>query len=1099
MALLSTVDADKDDKHTYQLVEGPGSVDNHLFSINNPSEVDIPEIDGFWGAPTDIFGGIPGDSGDANTIPAELIINHYPDFETKSSYSIRLQTKDSAGQTFEKSFNLTVIDLDEDPSKVTFTPTDISISASSFYENIAGGSAVATLSTTDSDAGDNHAYSLVTGTGDTDNSAFTIDGDQLHINESPDFETNSSYSIRLQTTDSGGLTFEKSFTFNVNDLEDSPSSQLAIPHRKWTQLLGTSDDDYAFSISTSDDGSIYITGSTKGDLDGQTNSGSADAFISKYNSDGSRQWTQLLGTSSHDYAFSISTSDDGSIYITGSTPGDLDGQTNSGSADAFISKYNSDGSRQWTQLLGTSSHDYAFSISTSDDGSIYITGSTPGDLDGQTNSGNTDAFISKYNSDGSRQWTQLLGTSSHDCAFSISISDDGSIYITGYTYGDLDGQTNSGSADAFISKYNSDGSRQWTHLLGTSDYDYASSISISDDESIYITGYTYGDLDGQTNSGSADAFISKYNSDGSRQWTQLLGTSDYDYASSISISDDESIYITGYTSGDLDGQTNSGNTDAFISKYNSDGSRQWTQLLGTSDSDEAEFISISDDESIYITGSTSGDLDGQTNSGSADAFISRFAFNKSPTDISISASSFDENIASGSAVVTLSTSDPDSGDNHTYALVTGTGDTDNASFTIENDKLKIIESPDFETKSSYSVRLQTTDSSGLTFEKSFNLSVNDINDAPTDLYLSSGDTFNDHYVDIDNATSYYGLDSGTFSSVRTVAALSSQDQDHADRHRYKLVKGRGDRDNHKFKIDGENLMIREVPTSEDSTTIYRIRIRTIDLDGGRYRKKIKLYLRPLPEPCACLPPQDPTPINSESIDPEPIDPPESGNPAPGDPGPAPGPPGGAPIEPDPDPGPPGGANPAPIPIDPGPGPGPINPGVQSINNLPMVDEISNYELREAVIIRNQVVSNIILGTSKKDIITGTQDAEILVGCLNKDQLEGKGGGDGFLFHKRDDFGKSKKDNIVDFDPTEGDSILIDGDVYGVSSAFDFEAVENKKSAKQVAKTSVDFIYNEKNGNLYFNENGASKGWGDGGFFAKLIGAPELGASDFTIV
>ena len=86
---------------------------------------------------------------------------------------------------------------------------DLNFSTSTFNENIEGGSAIATLSTTDPDVGDTHSYSLITGDGDTNNGAFTIDGDHLKIVDSPDFETKSSYSIRVQTKDSGGLTFEK--------------------------------------------------------------------------------------------------------------------------------------------------------------------------------------------------------------------------------------------------------------------------------------------------------------------------------------------------------------------------------------------------------------------------------------------------------------------------------------------------------------------------------------------------------------------------------------------------------------------------------------------------------------------------------------------------------------------------------------------------------------------------------------------------------------------------------------------------------------------------------------------------------------------------
>jgi ubiquitin len=99
-------------------------------------------------------------------------------------------------------------------------PTDIAISTSTFPENIAAGSGVATLSSTDADPGDTHTYSLVAGVGDTDNSSFEISGNQLQIKVSPDYKTKSSYAVRLRTTDAGGLTFDKSFTLTVSDVNE---------------------------------------------------------------------------------------------------------------------------------------------------------------------------------------------------------------------------------------------------------------------------------------------------------------------------------------------------------------------------------------------------------------------------------------------------------------------------------------------------------------------------------------------------------------------------------------------------------------------------------------------------------------------------------------------------------------------------------------------------------------------------------------------------------------------------------------------------------------------------------------------------------------
>src|SRR5688572_14611933 len=100
--------------------------------------------------------------------------------------------------------------------------------------------------------------------------------------------------------------------------------------------------------------------------------------------------------------------------------------------------------------------------------------------------------------------------------------------------------------------------------------------------------------------------------------------------------------------------------------------------------------------------------------------------NTAPTDLALSPSSVAENEPSGTEVGTLSSTDPDSGDTHTYTLVAGAGSDDNSSFNIVGDKLKTAASFDYETKNSYSVRVRTTDAGGLNFENTFTIQVTNV-------------------------------------------------------------------------------------------------------------------------------------------------------------------------------------------------------------------------------------------------------------------------------------------------------------------------------------------------------------------------------------
>lgn len=102
-------------------------------------------------------------------------------------------------------------------------PSLLSISSDTLAENQPTGATVGTLSTVDSDAGQTHAYSLVSGIGSTNNGSFSISGTNLIANFIPDFETKSSYTIRLRTTDNLGCSFDTPITIFIKDVNDAPT------------------------------------------------------------------------------------------------------------------------------------------------------------------------------------------------------------------------------------------------------------------------------------------------------------------------------------------------------------------------------------------------------------------------------------------------------------------------------------------------------------------------------------------------------------------------------------------------------------------------------------------------------------------------------------------------------------------------------------------------------------------------------------------------------------------------------------------------------------------------------------------------------------
>lgn len=102
-----------------------------------------------------------------------------------------------------------------------------------------------------------------------------------------------------------------------------------------------------------------------------------------------------------------------------------------------------------------------------------------------------------------------------------------------------------------------------------------------------------------------------------------------------------------------------------------------------------------------------------------------------PTDIILSNNSINENEESSEGIIIgeFTTLDLDlPSDSHSYQLVAGEGDTNNDSFVIEENNLKVFTPFDFENQNSLSFRVSSIDEENQSFEKIFTVEVININD-----------------------------------------------------------------------------------------------------------------------------------------------------------------------------------------------------------------------------------------------------------------------------------------------------------------------------------------------------------------------------------
>ena len=383
------------------------------------------------------------------------------------------------------------------------------------------------------------------------------------------------------------------------------------------EQVGTVGIDLFTGSATDELGNVYVAGASTGTV-GESSAGAYDPMVVKYDADGNKIWNLQLGSSNFDWITDIVVDGQNNFYVTGYTEGNLEGLKSAEVSDVWLAKYDSDGNQIWIEQFGTDRTNRSFSIDVDVNGDVYLSGYT---VEETRRSQSDDSWVTKYDSEGNRQWFSEFGTRQFDEAYDVAVDNEGNVFSTGWTLGDLGGN-NAGVYDVWLAKHDNDGELQFIEQFGTEDYEFAWGVDTDNEGNVYVTGWTLGDIGG-TNAGEYDVWLAKYNNDGDRLWIQQFGTAGDDSLlfGGIEVDSNGDILLAGHTDDNLAG-ANSGSFDAWAAKYNSDGDRLWIQQFGTPDLDYAQGISSDNAGNIYVSGITEGSL-GALNAGAADAWVAK--------------------------------------------------------------------------------------------------------------------------------------------------------------------------------------------------------------------------------------------------------------------------------------------------------------------------------------------------------------------------------------------------------------------------------------------------------------------------------------------
>jgi len=365
-----------------------------------------------------------------------------------------------------------------------------------------------------------------------------------------------------------------------------PAANAAIPTFAWGVAFGAGSTDSVYDVAAGADGHIYVTGQFEGTTDFDpgagtfelTSAGGADGFVLKLDADGSFVWAAQFGGTGSDYGNGIAVTSVGEVRVTGPFSGTADfdsgvgteNLTSAGVFDGFVLGLDADGIFQWVEQWGDTGSDVGYGIAVDADDTAYVAGSS---TDGTEN-------IAAYSidTDGNWGWQHDIAGAGSEHASAVATRAGAVVFAGDFAGATVDFDPDAvdtndlvpAARDVFTLKLDTSGDFMWAAKQGGNNNQSLFGVDIDADGSIVTTGYTYGadqdfdpgggtfELDAEANS---DAFVSKLDTDGNLTWAGLFSGPLDEQGTSIALDSAGNVYATGFFVDTVDFDPGAGTAD----------------------------------------------------------------------------------------------------------------------------------------------------------------------------------------------------------------------------------------------------------------------------------------------------------------------------------------------------------------------------------------------------------------------------------------------------------------------------------------------------------------------------------------------------------
>jgi len=289
-------------------------------------------------------------------------------------------------------------------------------------------------------------------------------------------------------------------------------------------------------------------------------------------------WSKSFGGPEEERARWVEISRYGGYIIAGFTQSEA-----WGGRDMYLLRLDSKGNLVWDKRIGGHKFDKAYSCVETEDGSIYVVGYTT-----SYGEGHYDVYLIKVSKEGKIMWERTYGGKSSDQAYSICETRDGNFILVGQTqsYG-------AGASDVYLLKVDREGNLLWEKTFGGGNADVGRWVEETHDGGFIIVGETW-----SYGKGNGDIYLIKTDSLGNLIWQRTWGWRYYEWGSFVKETKDKGYALVGFSRSFGRGRAG----DMIVIRTDSLGSLRWLKTFGGLDEDGGYCLSELKDGGFLVTG-----------------------------------------------------------------------------------------------------------------------------------------------------------------------------------------------------------------------------------------------------------------------------------------------------------------------------------------------------------------------------------------------------------------------------------------------------------------------------------------------------------------